>query len=64
MTWSIPQTASSPIRSRRSGNDKLRGLAKARDDRERAQREDRLAVDESVRARLVAMTTDFKKTLG
>jgi DNA invertase Pin-like site-specific DNA recombinase len=42
-------------------NDKLRVLAKARDDRERERREDRLVLDEAVRERLVAMTTDFKK---
>jgi len=42
-------------------NDKLRALAKAREDREREQREDRLVVDEAIRERLFAMTTDFKK---
>jgi DNA invertase Pin-like site-specific DNA recombinase len=42
-------------------NDKLRALAKARDDRERERREDRVVLDETVRERLVAMTTDFKK---
>ena len=42
-------------------NDKLRILAKARDDVERERREERLALDQAVRERLVAMTTDFKK---
>lgn len=42
-------------------NDKLRILAKARDDVEHERREDRLAVDQAIRERLVAMTTDFKK---
>jgi hypothetical protein len=42
-------------------NDKLRAVAKARDDRERERREDRVALDETVRERIVAMTTDFKK---
>jgi len=45
-------------------NDKLRVLAKARDDREREIREDRVALDEKVRKRLVVMTTDFKKLWG
>jgi DNA invertase Pin-like site-specific DNA recombinase len=42
-------------------NEKLRALEKARDDRERARREDRVAIDEAIRDRLVAMTTDFKR---
>jgi len=42
-------------------NEKLRELAKARDERERARREDRIAIDEAIRERLVAMTTDFKQ---
>jgi hypothetical protein len=41
-------------------NDKLRVLAKAREDRERAQHEN-VALDDSVRVRLVAMTDDFKR---
>jgi DNA invertase Pin-like site-specific DNA recombinase len=41
-------------------NDKLRVLAKAREDRERG-REQNAVVDDSVRERLVAMTTDFKQ---
>jgi DNA invertase Pin-like site-specific DNA recombinase len=40
-------------------NEKLRALAKARDERERAQVEDRIATDGAIRERLVAMTTDF-----
>ena len=42
-------------------NDKLRVLAKARDDREREIREDHVSLDEKVRKRFVVMTTDFKK---
>jgi DNA invertase Pin-like site-specific DNA recombinase len=41
-------------------NDKLRALAKAQEDRERARQEDQLVLDEAIRDRLVAMTTDFK----
>jgi hypothetical protein len=40
-------------------NEKLRALANARDERERARREDRIAIDGAIRDRLVAMTTDF-----
>jgi len=40
-------------------NDKLRQLAKARDDRERGKREDQLLVDNEIRERLIAMTSDF-----
>jgi hypothetical protein len=40
-------------------NEKLRTLAKARDERERARVEDRIAIDGAIRERLVAMTTDF-----
>jgi len=42
-------------------NEKLRTLAKVRDERERARVEDRLAVDDALRERLVAMTTDFNR---
>jgi hypothetical protein len=42
-------------------NDKLRVLAKARDDRERAREQDQLILDEAVRERLIAMTADFNK---
>ena len=42
-------------------NEKLRALTKARDERERAQHEDQITIDESIRDRLVAMTTDFKR---
>ena len=41
-------------------NDKLRALAKAREDRERG-RQQNAVVDDTVRERLVAMTTDFKQ---
>jgi hypothetical protein len=42
-------------------NDKLRVLAKAREDREHAREQDRLVLDEAVRERLIAMTVDFNK---
>jgi DNA invertase Pin-like site-specific DNA recombinase len=42
-------------------NEKLRALAKARDERERARDEDRIVVDDAIRERLVAMTTDFSR---
>jgi len=42
-------------------NDKLRALARAQEERERARQEDQLALSQSVRERLIAMTTDFKK---
>ncbi|MGH9460806.1 MAG: recombinase family protein [Vicinamibacteria bacterium] len=42
-------------------NDKLRALAKAREDRERARCEDQVVLDDATRERLIAMTTDFKK---
>ena len=44
----------------REWNDKLRTLAKAQEERERGRQEDRLALDDTIRDRLVAMTTDFK----
>jgi len=42
-------------------NEKLRVLAKARDDRERAREQDQFIIDEAVRKRLIAMTVDFNK---
>ena len=42
-------------------NEKLRVLAKAREDRARAQEQDQLILDEAVRERLIAMTVDFHK---
>jgi DNA invertase Pin-like site-specific DNA recombinase len=42
-------------------NEKLRVLQKAREERERARREDQVAIDGAVRDRLVAMTTDFRR---
>lgn len=44
----------------REWNDKLRTLAQAQEERERGRQEDRLALDDAIRDRLVAMTTDFK----
>jgi DNA invertase Pin-like site-specific DNA recombinase len=44
----------------REWNDKLRALAKAHEQRERERQKDRIAVDEAIRDRLVAMTTDFR----
>jgi DNA invertase Pin-like site-specific DNA recombinase len=40
-------------------NERLRALATARDERERARREDQIVIDNAIRERLVAMTTDF-----
>jgi DNA invertase Pin-like site-specific DNA recombinase len=45
----------------REWNEKLRALAETREERERAQQQDRIVLDEAVRQRLVAMTTDFRK---
>ena len=42
-------------------NDKLRTLAKAREDRERGRLEDQRAVNDEICERLVALTTDFKQ---
>ena len=44
----------------REWNDKLRALAKAQEEREHERQKDYVAVDDAIRARLVAMTTDFK----
>ncbi len=41
-------------------NDKLRALSKAQEERRRGQREDQCAIDDAIRDRLIAMTTDFK----
>jgi hypothetical protein len=41
-------------------NEKLRVLTEAREERERGRQEDQLVIDDTVRGRLVAMTTDFK----
>jgi len=40
-------------------NDKLRALAQAREERERARQQDQLMLDDAIRQRLVTMTTDF-----
>lgn len=40
-------------------NEKLRALANARDEREHGRRADQIVIDEAIRERLVAMTTDF-----
>jgi len=42
-------------------NDKLRALAKAREERERGRHEDSAGLDEATCRRLVAMTSDFKQ---
>jgi DNA invertase Pin-like site-specific DNA recombinase len=42
-------------------NEKLRALATARDERERARRENQIAIDEALRQRLAAMTTNFNQ---
>ena len=45
----------------REWNEKLRALAVTREERERARQQDHVVLDEAVRQRLVAMTTDFRK---
>lgn len=40
-------------------NEKLRALVKAREERERGRQEDQVVLDDAVRERLVAMTTNF-----
>ncbi len=45
----------------REWNDKLRALAETQEQRERARQQDHVVLDEAVRQRLVAMTTDFRK---
>ena len=42
-------------------NDKLRALAQAREEREQARQQDQLVLDDAIRQRLLAMTTDFKQ---
>ena len=42
-------------------NDTLRVVAEAKEDRERCLQEDRMALDDTIRERLLAMTTDFHK---
>lgn len=42
-------------------NEKLRALAKAREERERVRREDQIVIDNAIRERLLAMTTDFSR---
>jgi hypothetical protein len=44
----------------REWNDKLRALAGAREERERARQRDQIALDDATGERLVAMTTDFR----
>ena len=45
----------------REWNEKLRALAETREERERARQQDHVILDEAVRQRWVAMTTDFRK---
>lgn len=42
-------------------NDKLRVLAKAREEQKREAKEDQLVLDDALRERLMAMTTDFQR---
>ncbi|MHB2009526.1 MAG: recombinase family protein [Acidobacteriaceae bacterium] len=42
-------------------NDKLRALAQAREERERARQQDKILLDDAIHQRLVTMTTDFQK---
>ena len=43
----------------REWNDKLRALASAQEERERGRQQDQFVLDDAIRDRLVAMTTDF-----
>jgi recombinase-like zinc beta ribbon protein len=45
----------------REWNDKLRALAEAREERERARRRDQAVLDDAICQQLVAMTADFRK---
>ena len=45
----------------REWNDKLRALAGAREERERARQRDQIVLDDAVRRQLQAMTTDFRE---
>jgi len=45
----------------REWNDKLRALAKTQEERERARQEDQIALDDAIRDRLIAMTSDFAR---
>lgn len=45
----------------REWNDRLRALAEAREERERARQRDRVVLDESIRQRLAVLTTDFRR---
>src|SRR4029077_10640126 len=45
----------------REWNDKLRALAEAREEREQARQRDHVILDDAIRQRLAAMTTDFRK---
>ena len=45
----------------REWNDKLRALAAAREERTRARQRDDVILDDAIRQRLAAMTTDFRK---
>jgi len=45
----------------REWNDKLRTLAEAREERERARQRDQIVLDDALRQRLATLTTDFHK---
>ena len=45
----------------REWNDKLRGLAEAREERERTRHQAHRVLDDAIRQQLAAMTTDFQK---
>jgi DNA invertase Pin-like site-specific DNA recombinase len=44
----------------REWNDKLRALAEAREERERARQRDQVVLDDTIRQRLATLTTDFR----
>ena len=45
----------------REWNDKLRALAEAREERERARQRDQVVLDDALRQRFATLTTDFRK---
>jgi hypothetical protein len=45
----------------REWNNKLRGLAEVREERERARQRDQVVLDDAIHQQLVAMTADFRK---
>ena len=55
-SWSIRATVSLPTPWSGNGNDKLRALAEAREERTRAQQRNDFVLDDAIRQRLAALT--------